>query len=245
MNIRDQKTEKIKNGLIIGLLGIAMIVSTGVLLPPRALALEDYSTLFTEEESAAISSATGQNLIYYPPGCNIVDTDNVNIEYIDKIEDVSILRSGLDRERNTLLRFSDPAKAKTHMDEVVALLLETHYVSTTDDKYKALPYNKETVMICDGGTILIGETSSHVNRIGVIKDSNLRDFKNGWISEFQMHLVAQKGSCVIAIAGQTSLNPKQDEYHSIRYDRSDTRKNITNVTGFVINVPPGFHHVTQ
>ena len=242
MNIRDQKTEKTKSEFVTGLFGIVVIITIGFLLPSLALAQETGNSSFTEEECTAISRTTGQNLIYYPPGCNIVDTDNVNIEYIDKIEDVSILRSGLDRERNTLLRFSDPAKAKTHMDEVVALLLETHYVSTTDDKYKALPYNKETVMIGDGGTILIGETSSHVNRIGVIKDSNLRDFKNGWISEFQMHLVAQKGSCVIAIAGQTSLNPKQDEYHSIRYDRSDTRKNITNVTGFVINEHPGFDH---
>ncbi len=214
-----------------------------LLLPSPASAQEGvYDASFTEEECASISSATGQNLIYYPPGCNLSDNNNVDVEYIDKIEDVSILRSGLDRERNTLLRFSDPAKAKTHMDEVVALLLKTDYVSTTDDKYKALPYNKETVMIGDGGVILIGETSSHVNRIGVIKDSNLRDYENGWISEFQMHLVAQKGSCVIAIAGQTSLNPKQDEYHSIRYDRSDTRKNITNVTGYVVNEHPGFDH---
>ncbi len=203
---------------------------------------EAYDASFTEKECAAISNATGQNLIYYHPGCDLRNNKNVDeVEYIDKIEDVSILRYGLSAERNTLLRFSDPAKAKTHMDEVVALLLKTDYVST-DDKYKALPYNKETVKIGDGGVILIGETSSHVNRIGVIKDSNLRDYENGWISEFQMHLVAQKGSCVIAIAGQTSLNSKQDEYHSIRYDRSDTRKNLTNVTGFVVNEHPGFDH---
>ena len=167
MNIRDQKTEKTKSEFVTGLFGIVVIITIGFLLPSLALAQETGNSSFTEEECTAISRTTGQNLIYYPPGCNIVDTDNVNIEYIDKIEDVSILRSGLDRERNTLLRFSDPAKAKTHMDEVVALLLETHYVSTTDDKYKALPYNKETVMIGDGGAILLNEKLSVLGRVPV------------------------------------------------------------------------------
>ncbi|MBI4035922.1 hypothetical protein HY383_03150 [Candidatus Daviesbacteria bacterium] len=221
---------------------LIFIFITVLLLPSLTSAQEKaYDVSFTEKECTAISSATGQNLKYYPPGCDLRDNNNADVEYIDKIEDISILRSGLDTERNTLLRFSDPTTAKTHMDEVVALLLETDYVST-DDKYKALPYIKETVMIGDGGILLIGETSSHVNRIGVIKDSNLRDYENGWISEFRTHLIAQKGSCVIAIAGQTSLNSKQDEFHSIRYDSSNTHKNVTNVTGYVVNEHPGFDH---
>src|SRR3989338_2260253 len=138
-----------------------MIISVEILLSPTHIfALEDYDALFTEEECAAISKATGQNLIYYPPGCNLYSND---IE-IDNIEDVTIFRPGLDAERLTLFRFSDPAKSKTHLDEVAALLQTREgAVTYISDTYKVLPTSKEPVMIGDGGVIVSTKISSHVN----------------------------------------------------------------------------------
>ncbi|MDO8474056.1 MAG: hypothetical protein Q7S62_00675 [bacterium] len=213
---------------------IFCIISAIATFSTTVFAGSSINPYFTSEECAAIGSTLSWSSFHSPPGCDIRHT-----EYSEDIDDVNISGYPLYKEGLTLLRFSSTAEAKTHLNKVVVLLEENMNFTNagghiSNNTYKTFPTEKETVTIGDDGVIITGEISSHLNRASQIKNSLLDNYENGWTSSFYMHLVAQKGPCVLAIAGQTSLNSKDDEYHFIKFTAPNTND--------IVNMHPGFDH---
>ena len=140
----DQKTEKIKNELIISLLGITMIVSVGVLLPPRALAQSASNKVYDQAEKDCEKIAErfgkpvpsslaigGRGIDTYYVSCGFGSEDSLQIEDIRIVIDSFGLRrySTPEAARNSIRRSVEvyPLEHKTNIanSDIVATMEET------------------------------------------------------------------------------------------------------------------------
>src|SRR3990167_4351276 len=136
MNIMNQKTENIKNGIVIGLLGITMIVSTGVLLPPHAFAQSAFNKVYDQAEkdcekiaerfgkpfpSSLAIGGVGIDTDTYSVGCGFKSEDSL------QIEDIRIVIDSFG-----LSRYSTPEAARNSIRRSVEVYPLEHKTNTTN-----------------------------------------------------------------------------------------------------------------
>ena len=140
----NQKTEKTKNRIVIGLLGITMIVSTGVLLPPHAFAQSAFNKVYDQAEKDCEKIAErfgkpfpsslaigGVGIDTYSVGCGFKSEDSLQIEDIRIVIDSFGLSrySTPEAARNSIRRSVEvyPLKHKTNTtnSDIVATMEET------------------------------------------------------------------------------------------------------------------------
>ena len=139
----DQRTTKIKTGVIVSLLGVTLIVSAGISWPPHAFAQDAFEKVFAlaEEDCKKIAERFGEQVPVdltiggvkidtYSAGCGFSHA-NEGVEYdAQQIEDIKIFIGGFDFSRY----YTSQAAQQSIRRSINASGLErkTHTIETSD-----------------------------------------------------------------------------------------------------------------